>query len=114
MTQHYLIRPQHLNHNHVLFGGQILYFADEVAFITATLKYPNCRFVTKALEATEFNSPVSDGDILAITGEVISVGRTSCRVRITAQNQTSKNPVFSTDFVMVNVIAGQKTPISNE
>ena len=64
ITQHYIIRPEHLNHGGNLFGGQMLSWADEVAYLTAMLEYPRCQFVTKALEATDFKTPACNGNII--------------------------------------------------
>ena len=110
-THTYIIRPEYLNHGGNLFGGQMLSWADEVAYITATLKYPRCEFVTKALEATDFKTPAANGHIIEVTGEVIETGVTSCKVLVSAKNLTVHHDVFSTHFVLVNVIDGKKTPI---
>ena len=114
MNQFYIIRPQHLNHNHALFGGILLQWCDEVAFLTATLQYPQGKFVTKALEATEFNYPVHEGDIITILGEVIHTGNTSCRVQVTVLDQTTRQQVFTTQIIMVNVVNGLKTAITKD
>lgn len=111
-THTYIIRPEHLNHGGNLFGGQMLSWADEVAYITATLKHPQCEFVTKALEATDFKTPAALGHIIEITGEIIETGVSSCKVLVSAKNLTVHGDVFSTHFVMVNVIGGRKAPIS--
>ena len=111
--QTYIIRPEHLNHGGNLFGGQMLLWADEVAFITATLAFPHCEFVTKALEATDFKTPAANGHIVEVRGEIIGTGVTSCNVLVSARNLTVHEDVFSTHFIMVNVIDGRKQPIGN-
>jgi acyl-CoA hydrolase len=111
-THTYIIRPEYLNHGGNLFGGQMLSWADEVAYITATLKFPQCEFVTKALEATDFKTPAANGHIIKITGEVIETGVSSCKVLVSATNLTVHQDVFSTHFIMVNVIDGKKAPIA--
>jgi acyl-CoA hydrolase len=111
MKQHYLIRPEQLNHAGNLFGGQILSWADETAYLTAVTEYPCCNFVTRALEATDFKAPAANGDIVEMSGKVVSTGETSCRVLVAAYNRTTGKDMFSTCFVMVNVTNGQKSPI---
>ena len=111
VTQHYIIRPEHLNHGGNLFGGQMLSWADEVAYLTAMLEYPHCQFVTKALEATDFKTPACGGNIIEVTGTVIETGNSSCKVLVSVRNVTTGHDVFSTHFIMVNVVGGQKKPI---
>jgi acyl-CoA hydrolase len=111
MIQHYLIRPESLNHAGNLFGGRLLSWADETAYMTAIQAYPNCEFVTRALEATDFKSPAVNGDLVELTGKIVETGETSCKVSISARNVTTGKEMFSTDFIMVNVINGHKEPI---
>ncbi|RYD82356.1 MAG: hypothetical protein EOP84_09515, partial [Verrucomicrobiaceae bacterium] len=49
-SRYLLVRPQDLNHAGTLFGGAMMAFADEMAFIAATLTYPGCTFVTKVFK----------------------------------------------------------------
>jgi acyl-CoA hydrolase len=78
------------------------------------MTYPGSEFVTRALEATDFKSPAVNGNIVEITGKVLDKKTTSCRVHVSAQNRTTGQPMFSTVFVMVNVIDGHKTPIQEQ
>lgn len=93
------------------FGGQLLIWADKTAYSAATLKYPKCRFVGRALEATEFKTLATNGEILELTGEVVKTRETSCKVLVSARDLTTGREVFSTDFIMVNIIEGSKQPI---
>src|SRR5574344_538715 len=43
-----LVRSEHLNHNGKLFGGYMLLWVDEYAYIAAITEYPGARFVTRA------------------------------------------------------------------
>ena len=114
MKNHYLIRPQHLNHAGHLFGGTLLSWIDETGFLVASMKYPGASFVTKALEATEFKAPAENGDVVLIEGEHLTTGESSCRIKVRATNLTTQKPMFETTIVMVNVIDNHKAPIPDK
>jgi acyl-CoA hydrolase len=61
------VRPEHLNHYGYLFGGQLLKWVDENAWLVATLDFPGCRLLTRAMEASDFKTPVANGSILRLT-----------------------------------------------
>ena len=64
MDTYTIVRMEHLNHNGYLFGGQLLKWVDENAWLTAAKGYPGCRLVTRAMEKIEFRHPVPSGSIL--------------------------------------------------
>lgn len=76
-----VVVPGTTNHYDTLFGGTLLGWMDEVAFITAT-RFGRCRFVTVSLERTDFKHPIPSGTIVELVGRVDHVGRTSVRVRV--------------------------------
>ena len=45
MINHKLVLPERLNHYGYLFGGYLLHWVDEYAYITANLDFPGHRFV---------------------------------------------------------------------
>jgi acyl-CoA hydrolase len=76
-----VVIPSTTNHYDTLFGGTLLGWMDEVAFITAT-RFGRCRFVTVSIERTDFNHPIPAGTIVELVGRVEHLGRTSVRVRV--------------------------------
>ncbi len=63
--QHYkLVLPEHLNHYGFLFGGYMLHWIDEVAYITATIDFPEREFVTVAMNEVSFKQKVLNGEVL--------------------------------------------------
>ncbi len=64
MDHHKLVLPEFLNHHGFLFGGYLLKWIDEVAFITANLDLPGNRFVTVALDNVAFKHRIFNGQIL--------------------------------------------------
>ena len=59
-----LVRPEHLNHHGYLFGGMMLKWVDENAWMAATREYPNCSLVTIGMEDIRFTNRVNNGSIL--------------------------------------------------
>ena len=49
-----LVRPEHLNHHGFLFGGALLKWVDEFAWLVASRDYPGCTFVTVAMDDIVF------------------------------------------------------------
>ncbi|HEX5133000.1 MAG TPA: acyl-CoA thioesterase [Candidatus Krumholzibacteria bacterium] len=76
-----VVVPSTTNHYDTLFGGTLLGWMDEVAFITAT-RFGRCRFVTVSLDRTDFKQPIPSGTIVELIGRVEHLGRTSVRVRV--------------------------------
>ncbi len=76
-----VVVPGTTNHYDTLFGGTLLGWMDEVAFITAT-RFGRRPFVTVSLERTDFKHPIPSGTIVELVGHVEHVGRTSVRVRV--------------------------------
>lgn len=106
MENHKLILPEHLNHYGHLFGGNMLKWVDEYAWIAATLDYPGCDFVTIGMDRVEFRKGVKEGAILAFRVERVSQGRTSVSygVEVFHKNSaTAQERVFSTQVTFVNV-----------
>lgn len=106
-----VIRPEFLNHAGNLFGGYMMKWADEMAYTAASLAFPDGNFVTKLFGQFDFNSPVTQGDIIKIYSGVESLGQTSCKIRIWSQNARSGVEVFRTFAIMVNLRDGHKEPL---
>jgi acyl-CoA hydrolase len=59
-----VVRPEFLNHYGYLFGGFLLKWVDEIAWIAASRDHPGCRFVTIAMDRVEFHRSVKQGAVL--------------------------------------------------
>ena len=83
--EHYkLILPEHLNHHGYLFGGYMLKWIDEFAYITANQEYPGNNFVTVALDNVVFKKRVSVGEIVRFVVERAHLGTTSVQYCVRA------------------------------
>jgi len=107
-----VIRPEYLNQRGTLFGGYMMQWADEIAFVAASLKFPQACFVTRRVEAFDFTAPVHNGDIVKISSHIEAVGTSSCKITVCARNARSQQIVFSTTAIMVHIGPdGAKAPI---
>jgi acyl-CoA hydrolase len=77
MENHKLVLPQHLNHYGYLFGGNLLKWVDEYAWIAAVRDYPGRRFVTIGMNRVEFHRSVREGVILRFEIAQCRKGNTS-------------------------------------
>jgi acyl-CoA hydrolase len=116
MENHKLVLPQHLNQYGFLFGGDLLKWADEYAWIAASMDYPGCNFVTIGLDNVEFRQSVKEGTILTFLAEKAKAGNTSVQyqmsVFLTGTETGEKEMIFSTHVTYVRIDEyGRKIPL---
>jgi acyl-CoA hydrolase len=110
-SNYFLVRHRHLNHAGTLFGGTMMAWADELAYIAASLSYPGCSFVTKVFETFDFIKGPAHGVIVRIDAKVVSKGNSSVRVQVSGTWAVNGQPIFSTHAIMVNATGGRAVPI---
>ncbi|MCJ8328391.1 MAG: acyl-CoA thioesterase [Lentisphaeria bacterium] len=98
-----LILPAHLNHYGFLFGGDLLKWVDEVAYIKAALDFPDCNFVTVGMKEVEFKKSVRDGSILEFEVTEIHKGDTSIQYEVNVRNTKNNDPIFSNTITFVRI-----------
>jgi len=107
MKTHKLVLPEHLNNYGHLFGGYMMQWIDEHAFIVATLQYPGNKFVTIALDNVVFKKSITQGAILIFDITEFKKGNTSItyNAKVFARNIQSNEDtfVFETNITFVNV-----------
>ena len=114
-----IVRPEHLNHHGTLFGGQMLKWVDENAWLVAALDYPGRHLVTRAMDKIEFKTGVPPGSILRFSICRAREGTTSVTYSIevyahSSDTQSTKDevPVFSTAVTFACVDRnGRKSPL---
>lgn len=76
--EHYkIVLPADLNDYGNLFGGTLLKWVDEIAYIRVSLDWPGQHFVTIGLDNVEFRHPIREGQILRFRCQQTRVGNTS-------------------------------------
>lgn len=86
--QQYLVRPTHINHYGRLFGGQLLYWIDELAGIVA-MRHSGATVTTAAIDNLQFQAPAYEGDMVVLQGQVTYVGRSSMEVRVDTYTESA-------------------------
>ncbi len=111
MENHKLVLPEHLNQYGFLFGGHLLMWVDEIAWIAATLAYPDCRFVTVGMDGVEFKKSVREGTILRFTVDDLRLGKTSLTWKVRVWRESGEE-IFSNHVTLVRIDErGRKTPL---
>lgn len=118
MEHHKLVLPEFLNPGGSLFGGYLLKWIDEVAFMTVSLEFPQGRFVTIALDNVVFRHRIVSGEILRFVVERQRLGNSSVEYRVQVFGTTRPEPqntLFETQITFVNTDnQGQKAAIVNK
>ena len=100
-----LVLPGHLNHYGYLFGGYLLQWVDEVAWIAASKDYPGCNFVTIGMDRVEFRKSIHQGSVLRFVSQRQKAGRTSVRYDVNVYCEDIEtgedDKVFSTGITFV-------------
>ncbi|ADX68590.1 Uncharacterized acyl-CoA thioester hydrolase HI_0827 [Weeksella virosa] len=73
--------PGDTNHHNTMFGGTVLSYMDEVAFLTAT-RFSRKPIVTVSSDKINFEHSIPSGTIVKVVGKVAEIGRTSMKVFI--------------------------------
>ena len=113
MTNYRLVMPGDLNNYGALFGGQLLRWVDEDAWLAASLDFPGCRFVTIGMDNVEFRRSAKLGDILRFEVNRVKTGSTSATYAVEVFRQNDgDSPMFFTRVTLVRVGEhGEKTPL---
>jgi len=116
MNHRKLVQPEHMNDQGSLFGGYLLKWIDELAYITACIDYPGNRFVTIGLTDVEFKHPIRLGEILRFSVTETRKGKTSVEYRVEVFGEkeavSPDTALFATQISFVNVTAdGAKAAI---
>lgn len=114
METYRLVLTEDLNQFGYLFGGRLLRWVDEASWISATLDYPQCKFVTVGMDQVSFKKQICKGDIISIHSNREKTGETSVgyRVEVYRGKVNTGEVLFSTCVTFVNVDdAGHKQSI---
>ncbi|HRX84904.1 MAG TPA: acyl-CoA thioesterase [Phycisphaerae bacterium] len=111
-----VMMPRDTNAEGTIFGGVILSFIDQAAFVEAR-RQARHRYVTVCMREVVFKEPVFTGDVLSLYGETARIGKTSITVRVKVFAERSRTPdlavhVTDAEVIMVAIDEqSQPTPI---
>lgn len=117
MQNYQLVLTEHLNHYGYLFGGALLKWVDESAYICARLEHLGKSFVTVGMDKVSYKKRVELGSILLFNVEKEKTGRTSVTYRVAVSvaspQQDDNMEIFSTLVTFVCLDKdGNKCPIN--
>ena len=90
------VRPENLNANGTLFGGELLRWIDEEAAIYAILQLGNGKVVTKYISEINFVSSAQQGDLVEMGLRATHFGRTSLTMRAEVRPKAVASSPIST------------------
>jgi len=119
MEHHKIVLPGDLNDYGSLFGGTLLKWIDEIAYIRVSLDFPGQHFVTIGLDHVEFRHPIKQGQILKFKCNKTRVGNTSVTYNVKVvgarYNRDSDQVLFENNISFVCVDGqGNKTSIAKD
>ena len=98
------VKPEDLNPNGTLFGGQLLAWIDEELALYTIIQLENYRVVTKHMSEINFKSSARQGDIVEIGIDVVKFGNTSLVLRCIVRNMMTRETIITIDNItMVNL-----------
>lgn len=105
-----LIKPENLNANNTLFGGELLRWIDEEAGIYTMTKLRSQQVVTKYISEINFISSARQGDVIEIGMEFVSIGTTSITMRCLVRNLFSQKTIISIDKIVFVKVDDHERP----
>jgi len=98
-----MMMPRDTNSEGSIFGGVILSYIDQAAFVEAR-RQAHCRYVTVCMKEVVFKAPVFVGDILSLYGEAIHLGRTSITIKVRVLAERAQPPSRTVDVTEAEVV----------
>ena len=98
------VKPEDLNANGTLFGGQLLAWIDEEAALYSIVQLENPKVVTKFMSEINFMSAAKQGDIVEIGIDVVKFGTSSLILKCVVRNMMTGEKIITIDNItMVNL-----------
>jgi acyl-CoA thioesterase YciA len=98
------VKPEDLNPNGTLFGGQLLAWIDEELALYSIVQLENPKVVTKHMSEINFKSSARQGDIVEIGIDVVKFGNTSLVLKCAVRNMMTREIIITIDnTTMVNL-----------
>ncbi|BFM15840.1 hotdog domain-containing protein [Maricurvus nonylphenolicus] len=99
-----MIKHEDLNHASQLFGGTVLAWIDEEAWVFACCQMKTTHVVTKFMSEIEFISSAKLGEVIEIGINLVHIGTTSVALACQVRNKITKKIIVHVDkIIMVSV-----------
>jgi acyl-CoA thioesterase YciA len=93
------VKPEDLNPNGTLFGGQLLAWIDEELALYSIVQLENSKIVTKHMSEINFISSAKQGDIVEIGIDVVKFGNSSLILKCEVRNMMTRQTIITIDTV---------------
>lgn len=107
MTSYKLVMPEDLNHYGFLFGGKLLMWIDEIAWMAVSSEYPGLHFVTVGMSDVTFKKSVHPKSVLRFKTVKRHEGNTSVTYHVDVYRrnieEVDDEHVFHTNITFVRV-----------
>ena len=104
------IKPEDLNPNGTLFGGQLLAWIDEEAALYTIIQLENSKIVTKYMSEINFMASARQGDIIEIGLEPIKYGTTSLTLKCEVRNKMTYDTIITIDTIIMVALGEDGKP----
>jgi acyl-CoA hydrolase len=95
-----MIAARDLNSNGTLFGGRVLDWIDEEAFIYASCQLETESVVTRTMSEINFVSTARQGEVVEIGMDAIAFGRTSITLKCEVRNRRTRRTITAVDRIV--------------
>ncbi|KAA6417519.1 MAG: Acyl-coenzyme A thioesterase 11 [Trebouxia sp. A1-2] len=108
MTQ--LIMPQHANSLGITFGGQVMRWMEQCAYIAASRVGRGGHLLTGSMDSIIFTQPTRVGDVMYITAQVTGIFTSSAEVMISVCGESpTEREVFYCGDAFATVVSVNRT-----
>ena len=105
-----MVAAKDLNSNGSLFGGRLLAWIDEEAFIFSACQLKDDSVVTRYISNIEFLSTARIGDIVEIGMEVVDMGRTSITLACIIRKKGTDTIITQIDKIVFVLVGRDGNP----
>lgn len=108
-----LVMPEHLNSANRLFGGCLLSWIDEEAFIYAKCQLKTPRLVTRHISEVNFIAAAMQDDIVEFGMQTSKIGKTSISITCQVRNKDTGRLIIDIDKIVFVAVDQQGQPIDH-
>ncbi len=108
-----LIKPGDLNGNNTLFGGAVLRWIDEEAFIYASTRLKSSNVVTKYMSEINFINSARQGDVIELGMDLTAVGTTSITFKCLVRNLFTQKNIISIEKIVFVHLGDDERPVAH-
>lgn len=105
------IKSEDLNAMGSLFGGRILQWIDEEAYVFAFCQLGSNNVVTKYMSEIDFKSSAKLGDVIEFGTDIVKFGKTSLVLKCHVRNKRNKAPIVTVDNIVFVSVDENGDPI---